>query len=117
MSENGENGKKKYTAEEIKQILQENMNLKERLAKRSASSGNTWARQKERMATDPEYAARVKEKRSIYAARQREKAKTDPEFKAKQAEKAKERRIKQQQELKELREFKKQQEQSALAGK
>lgn len=102
MSEEG----KKYTKEEIKQILEENARLREKIDKVSKSRGSTWAKQQERMATDPEYAEKIKAQRKATAAKQRERLKNDPVAKEKAQASAKARREKQKAELAELRAFK-----------
>jgi hypothetical protein len=71
------NDNKKFTKAEIEAILQENNDLKEKLKKRSGG-GNNWAKTKERMATDPEFAAKVKQKRAERAAKQKEILASDP---------------------------------------
>jgi hypothetical protein len=103
---NGDEGKKKLTREEVEAILKENAELKEKLARKSGGGGNNWARTKERIATDPEFALKVQATRKAAQEKKKSKMISDPEFAAKVKAAQASRRAKQVAELKEFREFK-----------
>lgn len=78
---NGES--KKLTKEEVQAILEENQRLKAQLETRKASGGGrsaaaSYARMKERMASDPTFAAAVKAKRARYQESMRKKIAANP---------------------------------------